>query len=390
MDTRKGISENKNIMRKSDLLIFGDICPDNNYKSLFGINGNSVFDEKIEKLIANSSVVVGNLECPATNELLAIIKCGPSLKAAPKDINYLKKVGFDALSLANNHILDYGQAAVKETIEVCEQNDMITFGAGEDETHAKRPAICEINGKKIGLLSFAEAEFNLAIGDSPGANHFDPYTSFDDIAALKGQCDYVVILYHGGIEYYKNPSPLLQKKCRKMAKAGADLVLCQHSHCIGTFEKVEDCTIIYGQGNTAFGYRTGNDGWNEGLAVGVSLEDKTIDLYLMLATETGIVLANECDTQKRISQMKMDSQRLDDADWIKKEWNQYCSTQEALDLALVYGKGRVFNKLNRILGNRLIRMLYSFRKQMITMNLIRCEAHHEVVQTILENNYFGK
>lgn len=377
-------------MRQSDLLIFGDICPDNNYRSLFGTNGNSVFDEKIEKLIANSSFVVGNLECPATNSKQAIVKCGPSLKAVPEDVSYLKKLGFSALSLANNHILDYGQAAVKETIKVCGQNGMVFFGAGENATHAKRPAICEINGKKIGLLSFAEAEFNLAIGELPGANHFDPYTSFDEIAVLKEQCDFVVVLYHGGIEHYKNPSPLLQKKCRKMAQAGADLVLCQHSHCIGTLEKVRDCTIIYGQGNTAFGYRTGNNGWNEGLAVGVSLEDKAVDLYLMHATETGIVLANEYDTQKRISQMRIDSQRLDDADWIKKEWNQYCSSQEALDLALVYGKSRVFNKLNRILGNRLIRMLYSSRKQMITMNLIRCEAHHEVVQTILENNYFGK
>lgn len=377
-------------MRRFDLLIFGDICPDNNYRNLFGINDNSIFDEKIEALIANSSFVVGNLECPATKSKQAIEKCGPSLKASPDDVCYLKNLGFSALSLANNHILDYGKSSVKETIKACVKNDVIFFGAGEDAIHARRPIIHEVNGKKIGLLSFAEAEFNLAIGEFPGANHFDAYTSFDDIAALKEQCDYVVVLYHGGIEYYKNPSPLLQKKCRKMAQAGADLVLCQHSHCIGTIEKVRNSTIIYGQGNTVFGYRKGNDSWNEGLIVGVSLEDKTVDLYLMCATETGIVLANKDDTHKRTSQMVMDSQRLDDADWIKEEWNQYCSKQEALDLALLYGKGRVFNKLNRILKNQLIRMLYSPKKQMITMNLIRCESHHEVVQTILENNYFGK
>ena len=377
-------------MKQSDLLIFGDICPDNNYRSLFGTNGNSVFDEKIEELIANSSFVVGNLECPATNSTKAIVKCGPSLKASPEDLKYLKKLGFDALSLANNHILDYGKTAAEETIKACSQNDIISFGAGPDATYAKKPAICEVNGKKIGLLSFAEAEFNLATGELPGANHFDPYTSFDDIVALKERCDYVAVLYHGGIEYYINPSPLLQKKCRKMAQSGADLVLCQHSHCIGTVERVGDSTIIYGQGNTAFGYRIGNDGWNEGLAVGISLEDNTVDLYLMNATENGIVLANEADTQKRISRMKEDSRILNDAERIKKEWNRYCSRQEALYLALIYGKGRIFNKLNRILGNRLIRMLYTHKKQMITMNLIRCEAHHEVVQTILENNCFGQ
>ena len=53
-------------MSKSDILIFGDICPDNDYKRLYGYNGNSVFDEKIKSLVKKSGLVVGNLECPST------------------------------------------------------------------------------------------------------------------------------------------------------------------------------------------------------------------------------------------------------------------------------------------------------------------------------------
>ena len=375
-------------MSKSDILIFGDICPDNDYKQLYGYNGKSVFDEKIKDLVEKSALVVGNLECPSTKSNSPITKCGPTLKAEPDDIRYLKAFGFDAFSLANNHILDYGEDAVKETIVDLETNDLAHFGAADSEEQAKSPLVVEISGNKVGFLSFAEAEFNLARGNNPGANHFDPYTSFDDISSLKKQCDYVIVLYHGGIEHYINPSPLLQKKCRKMVKSGADLVLCQHSHCIGTCEEIDGATIIYGQGNAAFGYRDGNVEWNEGFIVCVSLEDNSVSLKLMNAVKDGIVLASDSDTQKRIEKMKKDSEKITDPVYIKEEWKKYCSKQEALDLALVYGKNRVFNKINRILNNKLINLLYKGKKQMITMNLIRCEAHHEVVQTILENNFF--
>lgn len=375
-------------MSNSDILIFGDICPDNDYKRLYGYNGNSVFDEKIKDLVDKSCLVVGNLECPSTKSISSITKCGPVLKAELEDIIYLKEFGFDVLSLANNHILDYGEDAVKETINDLKNNGIECFGAAVNETDSKKPYITELNGRKVGLLSFAEAEFNLARGNTPGANHFDPYTSFDDISNLKQQCDYVIVLYHGGIEHYINPSPLLQKKCRKMANSGADLVLCQHSHCIGTYEVIDGATIIYGQGNAAFGYRDGNTAWNEGFIVCVSLDDNSVSLKLMNAVEDGIVLASDTDSQKRIEQMKKDSEKINDPVFIKEEWNKFCTQLEALDLALLFGKNRVFNKINRILNNKLIKLLYNPRKQMITMNMIRCEAHHEVIQTILENNYF--
>lgn len=375
-------------MSKSDILIFGDICPDNDYKRLYGYNGNSVFDEKIKSLVKKSGLVVGNLECPSTKSNSPITKCGPVLKAEPEDIVYLKEFGFDVLSLANNHILDYGEDAVKETINCLKNIGIECFGAAENEAESKRAYVTEVNGKEVGILSFAEAEFNLARGDNPGANHFDPYTSFDDISTLKKQCDYVIVLYHGGIEHYINPSPLLQKKCRKMAESGADLVLCQHSHCIGTCEMIDGATIIYGQGNAAFGYRDGNIAWNEGFIVCVSLDDNSVSLKLMNAVEDGIVLASDTDSQKRIEQMKKDSEKVNDPVFIKEEWNMFCTQLEALDLALLFGKNRVFNKINRILNNKLIKLLYNSRKQMITMNMIRCESHHEVVQTILEKNFF--
>ena len=84
--------------------------------------------------------------------------------------------------------------------------------------------------------------------------------SLDHIQNLKDQCDYVIVLYHGGKEHYRYPSPYLQRVARKMVEKGADLVVCQHSHCIGCYEKYKDSMIIYDQGNFIFeriSYSTG-------------------------------------------------------------------------------------------------------------------------------------
>lgn len=367
----------------ASVLVFGDICPDNNYRRLF--DKNVPFSDAVVSDIQKTSLVIANLECPATMNNVPIVKTGPNLRAEPCDLKLLSDIGFDLLSLANNHILDYGILAVQETIERAGECGIKTVGAGRNINDSRRPVIMNVESKKVGIISFAEAEFNLATEFAPGANHFDPYTSFDDVRKLKKNSDYVIVLYHGGIEHYKYPSPLLQKKCRKFVMSGADLVLCQHSHCIGTMERITDGTIVYGQGNSVFGYREGNASWNEGWAVEIELETGKLLFRLLKATPDGVVYASEKEEEERLRQMLEESCCLDDQEQIESLWSSFCQTQAAMDLPMLFGRGRVFNKLNRLIGNRLIKALYSRRKQRITMNLIRCESHHEVLQTILEN-----
>ena len=376
-------------MNNNQILIFGDICPDNDYRQLFDSKKNLAFSDEIVDDISNAKLVIGNLECPATNNKKPIMKCGPCLRAETSDVMKLKDIGFDVLSLANNHILDYGEKGVEDTLNICKENEIKVVGVGKNCIDAAVPLVCELENKKVGLISFAEAEFNLARTDAPGANHFDPYQSFDIIEELKRECDYVIVLYHGGIEYYKYPSPLLQKKCRRMAMAGADLILCQHSHCIGTTEEYKKSTIVYGQGNSVFGYREGNDIWNEGLLITVNLEeDNKVEFKLLKATTIGIEYAGKEESDLCIQQMKETSEKLNDVEWISAQWSKFVDTQKALDLSLLYGWNRVINKLNRMMNNKLIDLFYSKKKKRITMNLLRCEAHHEVVQTIMENEIF--
>lgn len=91
---------------------------------------------------------------------------------------------------------------------------------------------------------------------------------------MKKQCDIAIVLYHGGKEHYRYPSPNLQRICRKIVDKGADLVICQHSHCIGCEEKWNSGVIVYGQGNFLFD-NSNSEFWKTGLLVVLDF-DKTM------------------------------------------------------------------------------------------------------------------
>lgn len=358
--------------------VFGDICP---------VDGMKPFNVPV----GEDEIVVGNLECALTDTPLPVKKAGPVLYAAEEFAASLNAWGFDVVSLANNHIRDCGDEGVLSTLAACKKNGILTFGAGESETDAGKPLIIEKNGLKVAFLSFAEREFNYVHNGKAGAIAFDPYESFDKIREVRKDVDALVILYHGGIEHYIYPSPLLRKKCRKMVEAGADVVLCQHSHCIGTRELYGKGEILYGQGNSLFGYRKGNDSWNHGLLVRMEVTEEGVKVrYDVLETsvDSSVGMASDVEAGKVLAQLEKESVKLSDDEFLNASWKTFCEKQKALYLPLLYGLGTNSNRLNRLLKNRLIDFLFTQRQKNVTFNLIRCEAHREVVETIIMDYEF--
>lgn len=374
-------------MKKTDVLIFGDICPTQDYRIFW--DNRTILSDDIKKEIGNAILTVSNLEAPATDIEASIKKCGPSLKALPTDIDYLKSIGFTALSLANNHILDHGAQGVIDTLNKTSKIGITTFGADLNAQKARAAKYFDNNGIKIGFLSFAEHEFNLAKENDPGANGFDPLTSLKDIREAKALCDFLIILYHGGIEHYKYPSPLLQLKCRTMADEGADVILCQHSHCIGTYETYNESFILYGQGNSVFGYRGSNNTWNKGLIVSINFNEEKrphISFRLIKATCNGIGFADIEEEKKRLSEIEQDSMDVYDPEFILTEWKCFIKENTALYLPLLYGWNKIYNKANRLLKNIPAKLLIGRKARMITGNLINCDTHREVITSILNKD----
>ena len=378
---------------KSDcrILICGDICPTPDTEELFHAGNADALFNGLSNQFKQSDLVIGNLEFPLTDVGKGITKCGPVLKGERRCLSVLENAGFGVLGLANNHIRDCGDEGVLSTLEACESAGIDTVGAGPDPCSAREPLVVDVNGWKVGVFAFAEHEFNLVSENQAGANPLDLYYSFDQIRELRAKCDYLIVLYHGGIEYYEYPSPVLEKKCRKLVESGADLVLCQHSHCIGTEEKYKEGTILYGQGNAVFGYRPDDEGWNNGLMVEVLLRKKAqpeveIKYLPISACETGVDLLSETESLKVIESFVSRSKKLSDPEFIKRNWRSFCDEKKALYFPLLFGLGRILNKLNRILRNRIVELFLSKERRRITMNIIRCEAHLEVTETILQDS----
>lgn len=375
----------------SSIVICGDICPTDDTKHFFEKNDSDRLLGEVKSILTGSDILVGNLEFPLTDDCQKAIKTGPVLYGKTKYINFFKDLRFTALGLGNNHIKDCGENGVRSSLNICKENGIKTVGAGVNEREAKKPLIIERNGIKIGILAFAEHEFNVAYENEAGANLFDVYTDYDQIESFSKQVDYLIVMYHGGIEHYAYPSPLLQKKCRKMIDKGADYVVCQHSHIIGTEEEYNDGKILYGQGNTIYGYRENDSTWNEGLIIkiDISIIDKKVKSKInyipIRATKFGIVLMNEAERTNIKDIMSKRAKQISEKGFIELSWNIFCESKKTLYLPQLFGQGRIFNKLNRIFNNIPIKTMFNKQKHMITHNLIRCEAHNEVVQTILKN-----
>ncbi len=371
------------------ITIFGDICPTRDTQSAFD-RGDvvAVFGETLKE-IEMSDIVIGNLECAVTDHPKPIRKAGPVLYTSTRSMKTLKS--FDVLSMANNHIRDCGDEGVMAALETCKEIGIRTLGAGKNIHDARKPLVLEKCGMKIGMMAFAEQEYNIATDIRPGACFFDLYEDFDRIREFRKTVDYLIILYHGGIEYFPYASPELSRKCRKMVDCGADLITCQHSHCIGTIERYNGGTIVFGQGNSVFGYHKGNDGWNKGLLLQIELQksgEASVTYKGMVATPGGLCWMSEDATELLNEELKAREMLSQDKVAVQKEWDKFCDNFGKIHLPLLLGWPRILIALNRRIGNTLIRMFYGRLAHNNTHNLIRCEAHREAIETLLSKKDF--
>jgi len=228
-----------------------------------------------------------------------------------------------------------------------------------------------------------------------GANPFDPLESLDHIAALKVDCDFIVVLYHGGKEHYRYPSPNLQKVCRKLVEKGADLVVCQPSHCVGCEEKYRGGTIVYGQGNFLFDLSS-NECWRTRLLIKLN-EDLSV-FYLPLVKDGNKTrLAQDADAEEILAGFKKRSQEITVEGFIDQKYAEFAATMK--NYYLYYFSGaksqRIVGRLKRTsLGRRwinwVLRRKYKTKSRLAMWDFIECEAHRELFLAGISAEYKNK
>ena len=363
-------------------LIGADFVPTKCNLELF-VNGNKnkLIGDELISAMEMASFRIFNLETPLVDIENPIIKQGPNLSAPTQAVNGYSAVGVNLFTLANNHILDQGTQGLESTIETLNKNGIYHLGAGQNLDAASKPFIFEFEEKKIGVYACAEHEFSIASDKCPGANPFDPLWSLDHIAELKRQVEYVIVLYHGGKEHYRYPSPYLQKTCRRLIDKGADLVVCQHSHCIGCEEEYKDGRIIYGQGNFIFD-DSDEECWRTGLLIRVNA-DFGIEYIPFVKNEGGIIIAKGDERLNILEGFAERSNQIKKEGFVENKYNEFSHESISTyldafcgsDYSLVY---RGINKLTCGLLQRINRNRYRKKSIVKLINYIECEAHKEL------------
>ena len=347
--------------------------------------GNELYD-----FLQGADYRVFNLEVPLVDEPSPIKKQGPNLIAPTSAIKGFSALKVNLLTLANNHILDQGKTGLFSTIQTLEGVGIAYVGAGSTLYEAQKPYVFECASKRIGVYACAEHEFSIAEEDKPGANPFDPLWSLDHIEDLKKRVDYVITLYHGGKEHYRYPSPILQKTCRRIVDKGADLVICQHSHCIGCEEKYRNGTIVYGQGNFIFD-DSDDECWQTSLLVEVK-DDFSISYVPLVKNMHGVCIAEGNRAKEIMDDFSIRSEEILKPSFIKNTYINTANSSICYYLWALSGRRSfAFRVLNRLSGGRyLINYLnktYGVPEQLRIANYLDCEAHRELVSQALANAY---
>ena len=379
------------------LLIAGDLAPTIENENLFIVGDvDKLVGSEIVDLFSQADVSSINLECPLTTFGNPIQKQGPNLKAAPGTINGIRNLNPKVICLANNHIMDFGEPGLQDTLKLLDEFHLDYVGIGKDLNEAATSVqIIEKKGWKLGFYACAEHEFSIATTNSSGAAPFDPLLTGNIIRKLKKEnsLDRLIIFFHGGKEYYQYPSPGLQKICRYFVKEGADLVVCQHSHCIGALEHYLDGDIIYGQGN--FLFETKNPLSIDSILISCTFSNSDTSQFEFIPIKrrvdgSGTIYQAKGEEKENIlKEFFKRSKQLMQPGQIEANYLDFAKQLLPNYLYGISPFGKWFSRIDRyIFKGKIIKFIYPKKKLLLIQNIIECEAHRELVAKSL--NECGK
>lgn len=211
-------------------------------------------------LLRDADIAVGNLEAPLARNGEEFTGKKFRFKASPRAASALRRAGFSVVTLANNHIMDYGASGLRETMASLRRENILFAGAGGNLAEARKPALVRKNGVNVAFLAYSltfPVEFYagpVRPGAAPG------YSSLfrKDIKKAKSSADYVVVSFHWGAEGAAVPKSYQVRVAREAVDAGADVVIGHHPHVLQGVERYRERLILYSLGNFAFGSTSRN------------------------------------------------------------------------------------------------------------------------------------
>lgn len=350
-------------------LILGDICPSKTTYELYQNKETEKLFGDTVKLMKDSKFIFANLECAITDSDGKIKKFGPHLKAPKATADVIAELGINVCGLSNNHIFDFGITGAVDTIKALTDAGIDHTGFGNTYEESRKNYYFEKDGERIAIVAVCEHEFSGALPNRMGSRTYEECDTLMDISRAKAEADRVIVIYHGGKEYSRFPSPRLRKVCQAMAFAGADLITCQHSHCIGTYEKFGDTHVLYGQGNFNFVSLFYNvECWHTGLAVKYDTKSGEIEFVPIQETDCGIELSKGADAEKIMREFDERNADLHNGKWLE-HWHNFCIEKQG---EYIRGVANAAREDSTEEDNKLF------------AQLLNCEAHNDVLRELFK------
>jgi|SRR3989344_3576210 len=263
---------------KAGIMIFvGDIMLSRAIgKIITNINDPNYPFEYVKEYLKKADILFGNLEGPISGrgENQGSIY---SFNADPTTALGLTNAGFDVVSIANNHILDYGPQALLDTLVVLNAVGIEPIGGGIDYEHAHRGVIKTVGDTRIAFLAYTNLipRFYGSEGASPAVSFLDENVMEHDIAAAKDVADIVVVTFHWGEEYETQHNSWQERIAKKAIDSGTSLVIGHHPHVVQEVEQYNGAFIAYSLGNFIFDQNFSED-TGKGLIFEATVKDKRV------------------------------------------------------------------------------------------------------------------
>lgn len=370
------------------IIVAGDFCPINRVGALFEQERYSAVLGQLREKVEKADYAIVNFECPvAEDNERPIVKRGPHLKCDVHGVEAVKWAGFDCVTLANNHFLDYGEKAVEHTLNALRKHGLDMVGGGMNLDQASQILYKEIAGKRLAVINCCEHEFSLATETTAGSNPLNPVGQYYAIREARAHADYVLVIVHGGYEMFQLPSPRMQETYRFFIDAGADAVVNHHQHCYSGYEVYKGKPIFYGLGNLCFDFpHITNPIWFTGMMVSLSFEGENVrfDIFPYTQNKGGqsVTFMEGEEAKAFYSHIEELNSTIANTEALAKAVKKYFGSKQRRTLT-------TFEPIqNRYLSGLQARgylpSLVSTKRMAILFNSILCQSHRDKVEFMLE------
>ena len=242
-------------------------------------NGDGFILEGYGPYMKKSHIVLGNLETSISKRGKAIEKKEYTFRSRPEVVKVLKDNNFSAVSIANNHILDYGMEAYLDTLDNLKKHGLLYAGGGRNKEEAEKGVIIEKDGIKVGFLAFSKVIYSVdwyAKNTRPGivgAYKVQEPGFVKTIKEMRKNCDVLVVSVHWGAEGSDQIRDEEKYIGHSMIDAGADIIMGHHPHVVQGIEIYKEKPIFYSFGNFIF-YNFRSPLSNQTMMATVTVDDK--------------------------------------------------------------------------------------------------------------------